>query len=384
MTEQFLDLSRIDFWLACIVAILALAPFTQEASRKWVWAGLNLSFVVLLLGWQALNVVLGVVAANLILRAVHGSRHRMAFSLLAGSCVGGLFLLHKLPQLSEQTGFGSVNTILSVMGFSYITLRMVEVLRAVFEDRHAPPDLPSMLNYLTPFHMLAAGPIQAYDDFVQQPDVSSPLTQEKVLHALERIASGLFKKFVLAYLLAQLFLTNFESTGLYFFLEMQVFFLWLFLDFSAYSDIAVGVGALMGVATPENFNRPYAARNVIDFWERWHISLSLFIRRNVFIPVQIALTRRTGGLNPLICASLAFAIAFVLCGLWHGLSVNFLLWGLIHAAGLIVVNLYRHVLKRRLSRARLRRYMSNRWIGVASRVATYEFVALSLVVLFYP
>ena len=84
---------------------------------------------------------------------------------------------------------------------------------------------------------------------------------------------------------------------------MQLNYLWLYLDFSAYSDIAVGVGRLMGVATPENFNRPYLARNMIDFWERWHISLSLFIRRNMFIPIQLALMRRTDGRRPLLVAS---------------------------------------------------------------------------------
>ncbi len=72
------------------------------------------------------------------------------------------------------------------------------------------------------------------------------------------------------------------------------FYLWLYLDFSAYSDITVGAGRLMGVATPENFNRPYVARNLVDFWDRWHISLSRFIYRNVFTPVQLFLLRRAG------------------------------------------------------------------------------------------
>ena len=97
----------------------------------------------------------------------------------------------------------------------------------------------------------------------------------------------MFKKFVLANALEAAFLTAFRARGPYFFLEVQLNYLWLFLDFSAYSDIAVGIGGLLGVATPENFNRPYLARNSIDFWERWHISLSQFIRRNLFIPIQV-------------------------------------------------------------------------------------------------
>ena len=138
------------------------------------------------------------------------------------------------------------------------------------------------------------------------------------------------------------------------------------------------------MATPENFNRPYLARNATDFWERWHISLSMFIRRNIFIPIQLYLARRTDGRQPLLCASMAFTVAFVSCGLWHGLSINFLIWGAIHAAGVVVANLYGHALKRRLGRKGVKQYLANRWIGLGSRFATYQFVALSLVVLFRP
>ena len=122
--------------------------------------------------------------------------------------------------------------------------------------------------------MLAAGPIQSYDDFAAQPALPSALRPVEALAAFERIAAGLFKKYVVANLVLQLFLTDYRSAGPYVLLEAQLTYIWLYLDFSAYSDMAVGVGRLLGVATPENFNRPYLARNVIDFWERWHISLS--------------------------------------------------------------------------------------------------------------
>ncbi len=132
------------------------------------------------------------------------------------------------------------------------------------------------------------------------------------MYAFDRIASGLFKKYVLANLIKRLFLTDYRSAGLYVLLEVQLTFIWLYLDFSAYSDVAVGVGRLMGVATPENFNRPYLARNIIEFWERWHISLSQFIRRNIFIPdpacftaVDRRPTAAAGGQHGIQCVILA-------------------------------------------------------------------------------
>jgi D-alanyl-lipoteichoic acid acyltransferase DltB (MBOAT superfamily) len=162
-------------------------------------------------------------------------------------------------------------------------------------------------------------------------------------------------------------------------LDVQWHYLWLYLDFSAYSDIAVGIGRLLGVATPENFSRPYLARNLIDFWERWHISLSQFIRRDLFIPIQLALVRRTGGRYPLAIASFAFAVSFVLCGLWHSISLTWLAWGGVHAAGLIACNVYRHLLQRHLGRKGVHHYLANRWVHLLAIFLTFEFVAFSLV-----
>lgn len=383
MTEQLIDLTQLDFWLACLAGLLVVAPLTRSAPRKWAAAAINLGFITWILREGAVGIVAAILVVHLLLRAVAGPR-RTLFAAMASLGLAGLFVLHKLPWLSGRAGLDALGAGLSVIGFSYVALRMVEVIRAVFEQRHPAPDLPSTVNYLLPFHMLAAGPIQSYDEFCAAPAVPAALTREDALSAVERIATGLFKKFVLAFLIQQLFLSDFQTGGLYFLVEVQFFFLWLYLDFSAYSDIAVGVGRLMGISTPENFDQPYLARSAIDFWERWHITLSMFIRRNIFIPIQLALARRNDGRRPLLSASIAFTIAFVLCGLWHGLTLNFLLWGAFHAFGLVVANLYRHFLRKRLGARGVKEYLADPRMRWVARAVTYEFVAFSLVLLFYP
>ena len=383
MTGQFIDLTQIEFWLVCLVGVLVLAPLAHAAARRFVWAAVNLSFVALILGWNAVGIGASIAVFYVLIQGVAG-RPRLMFSVICAAAISALFLLHKLPFISTNIGMEPLSGVLPVIGFSYIALRMVELLRAVFEGRHPPPDLASTVNYLLPFHMLAAGPIQAYDEFVCQPAIPKPLSHRDVLGAAERIAMGLFKKFVLAYAIQKTLLTNFEADGLYFFLEVQVFFLWLYLDFSAYSDLAVGIGRLLGVATPENFDRPYLARNAIDFWNRWHISLAQFIRRNIFIPIQLHMARKTGGRHALLVASFSFTIAFILCGLWHGLTINFLLWGAIHALALVIANLWRAYLKKRLGTQGVKRYLADRRIKFLAQVVTYEYVAFSLVVLFIP
>lgn len=111
---------------------------------------------------------------------------------------------------------------------------------------------------------MAAGPIARYEEL--ESSDRSPVTQEDLLVGMDRISTGLFKKFVLAGALQRVFLTGYEQPGPWYgFLEIQVSYLWLYLDFSGYSDIAVGVGRLLGFQVPENFRNPLPSRNLIDF-----------------------------------------------------------------------------------------------------------------------
>src|SRR5487761_627378 len=421
MDRTAIDFYKPGFWCVLAVAVLVLVPITSPGVRKWAWAAINLSFLGLLLGlpdpWRVWELIerrairdaaallctsdlaltcAGVLAAWLVLKAVQWRRLGIWPLVLGGLAVFVLFLIHKLSseslydsdrsrELLEAIQLPSLRvqplkTVLVAIGFSYVALRLVEVLRLVHEGRHPAPDLPSTINYLLPFHMLAAGPIQGYADFVAQPAVPPPLSASEALGGVERIARGLFKKYVLAAMVHDALLTDFLAPLPYLGIETMLFYLRVYLDFSGYSDITVGAGKLMGVATPENFNRPYAARNLIDFWDRWHMSLSRFIYRNLFVPVQLALLRRAGPQAALRCAAVAFTVSFLLCGLWHELNVRWLLWGALHAGGLVTVNGYRAWLQKRLSRESLNRYRASRVIRVLAVVLTQAFVAATLVV----
>jgi D-alanyl-lipoteichoic acid acyltransferase DltB (MBOAT superfamily) len=228
--------------------------------------------------------------------------------------------------------------------------------------------------------MLAAGPIAAFEDHSRKPFEHVPLRKDRVIDGLELIARGLFNKFVICYILDQVFLQDFQSTGPAFILEMLVFTFWSYLDFSAYSMIALGIGYLAGVPTPINFRNPFAGRNLIDFWDRWHISLSTFVKNNVFMPIYITLMRRPGPSRPLLYASVATMVSFVLVGLWHGLSLGWFLWGFLHAIGLVIVRYYGHFLQTRLSPSSLKRYRQSVGVRAVATVITYAYITFA----FYP
>jgi alginate O-acetyltransferase complex protein AlgI len=105
----------------------------------------------------------------------------------------------------------------------------------------------------------------------------------------------------------------------------------ILLDFSGYSDMAIGFARMMGIRLPENFNWPYLAANIVEFWRRWHISLSTWIRDYLYIPLG-------GSRQGLSRKMLNAFIAMALCGLWHGASWNFVIWGLYHGLGLAIAN----------------------------------------------
>jgi alginate O-acetyltransferase complex protein AlgI len=305
--------------------------------------------------------------------------------VLGGAIVLALFLMHKLAAPGHDIAVRSpITRLLAAVGFSYVALRSVELLRAGADRAVSPAGWLETVSYLFPFHMLAAGPIQSWAEFQRQHGSAEPLSARDSLGAVDRIVHGLFKKFVLARVVELTLLTRFTAPWPYQLIEVQAYYLWVYLDFSAYSDLAVGAGRLLGVATPENFNHPLGARNIIAFWERWHISLTSFVRRNCFIPLQLSMMRRTHGAHPMLIASFAFAVSFLLVGLWHGVSLRFLLWGAMHAAALILCNLYQRALVARVGRKGVAIYLENPVYRVLATAVTFEFVAFSLAFIVHP
>lgn len=371
-----------------MIGVLALRLSPNSVSKRVSFFIVNLLFLAFLFA------PLPIIAFGIVFFVLNIAKDRLYVLLTTILVV--LFVAHKRPDLVQSiqsslpTVFDAVhieflNPILGMLGLSYLVLRVIELAVAVFEKRHPAPGIVDAVNYLIPFHMIAMGPIQSFDDFNREKDVvTAPLSFDEALQAVERIARGLFKKFVVAYFIDSLLLTGFQSDGWYLFFEIQVFAFWIYLDFSAYMDVVIGVGKLMGISTPENFNRPYLSRNITVFWERWHITLSMFIRRNIFIPIQLYVARKARGKNSLLPASLAYIVSFVLCGMWHGLTWKFFLWGLLHALALVLCNAYRTVLKSTLTADQLKKYNNSFAIRSVATIITFEFVALSFYVAFFP
>jgi alginate O-acetyltransferase complex protein AlgI len=214
------------------------------------------------------------------------------------------------------------------LGISFYTFHGISYVVDVWRGKVAPcRSLRDFLCYSTLFPQLVAGPIVRYSEVAGQ-FVQRRVGREDLVEGARRFIVGLGKKVLIANQVAVLAdaifaLPEAGRSAAAAWVGVTAYALQIFFDFSGYSDMAVGLGRMFGFRFPENFNHPYAAGSMRDFWRRWHMTLSRFFRDYLYIPLG---GNRHGALR----TALNLLTVFALCGLWHGASWNFLAWGLFH------------------------------------------------------
>lgn len=241
-----------------------------------------------------------------------------------------------LPDIANYLGLYNMKSNSAIpIGISFITFRLIHYLIESNRGNLPEHNFFDFLSWAFLFSIWTAGPIQRFDHFKN--NYKSNFDSDDFLQGLSRIVQGLIKKFVISMqLLPLLFgdlntstaviskldgITTFE---LWYFLIVK--FLILYMDFSAYSDIAIGTARLFGIVIMENFNFPILAQNITNYWKRWHMTLANWCQTYVYMPI-IGHTR-----NP----RLAVYCTFFTMGLWHAGSWHWIFWGLYHATGIII------------------------------------------------
>ncbi|MBI1860730.1 MAG: hypothetical protein HYR96_07425 [Deltaproteobacteria bacterium] len=264
---------------------------------------------------------------------------------------------------------------LFLVGISFLAFRLSF---AALEVRNGTATFPSFAAYIS-FALFAptlnVGPISPLTTF-QSP---LPQTQGLATQAVIRVLVGLAKFLVLAPLMDQIsFQKVYSENAIHPPIDLAVAciatYLKIVLSFSGFCDIAIGTAGLLGIRVKENFNQPFAARNIKDFWNRQHITLSEYMQTIVFLPLTKTLIHRLGPQSAHWAIILGITVVFSLIGLWHGLGWNFFLFGLTHAAGVTFNYLYGLGLKS-LPRERLRAYQRSRTVHAVAVLLTFLFVS---------
>lgn len=338
------------------------------------------------------SVLLGVgvvsVSRTFPLRTANPDIYRRLAWLLIGVIVLVLVVLKTPPvarylnALTSGTTFTEV-TPLVWLGISYVAFRLIALLRD-FQYGRLPEEgyaLRDVMTYVLFFPAYTAGPIDRSQRFIPELHTAQPLNAVRLVDGSMRIAVGVFKKFVVADSLALLsmeptLIDRTESTlGLWLLLYIYAF--QIYFDFSGYSDVAIGLGKLYGLTLPENFDRPYLAPNIQQFWNRWHITLSLWFRGYYFTPLSRAMIRlKLPRYTDVFFAQLS---TMVLIGLWHGVTANFVLWGAWHGIGLFAYKVIADYTRRWHRNLTQQRPAIRRVFLVGSILLTFHFVVLGWV-----
>lgn len=278
--------------------LIAWAQAGKRGSHRWMWLGIGVSLLLL-----------------------------CAFKFIVAYGESGLLQIG-LP----EPWAGPVGKLAVPIGLSYVTFQVISYLVDVQRSRiPAEQNFWDLAVYLLFFPKLVSGPLVRYQAFKEELARLSPTTDD-IAQGMRRLLAGFIKRTLIANqvgLMADA-VFNLPDPNLaphFAWLGLLAYAIQIYFDFAGYTDMAIGLGLMLGIRLPENFNYPYIAQSLSDFWRRWHMSLTAWFREYVFFPLERRRLKWAG-------QQLNIVIVFLLTGLWHGFKPTFIAWGLL--SGLVL------------------------------------------------
>lgn len=375
-------LNSLEFLATAFAAVLLL-PLLRHGWRVAVFLAVNLVFAFSYWGPTALPLGLGYVLLGYVLAKCVRGRGSWALALsLAALAAPLIFLRGAGPDPDEERL--AFATLVAFAGLSFLFFKMAHVV--IDSAGGAIDRLPfdRYVNYCLNFTTLLLGPIQRYQDFEAQWEGRTPPLPDDIeprLDAMNRILRGLVKAFALAPWLApyimqpELPIEVMTPAELLF--RCYAFYLFLYLDFSGYCDVMIGVGTLMGIRPPENFHLPFASRNVSAYWLRVHRSLTLWLTDYIFTPLYRFGLSRGAGRFAFATLAMSLMVTMLVAGVWHGPTMNFVFFGLVHGLALVVMHGYDALMSRWIGKARFRKLSEAPLVTGLAVLITFNFTSLA-------
>jgi alginate O-acetyltransferase complex protein AlgI len=366
-------------WMAALVLILA--------STRYLLAGpLLTASTPPRLEWVVAAILLVAALAALMGRVRFGWTHWVGLVTLIvllatlKSPEASLWLARTLRLANGQSAETASSFDIRWLGISYIIFRILHTLRERQSGGLPVVSLREYVTYIFFYPALTAGPIDRLERFTKDLRDSLQLAQDDWIFVTQRIGLGLFKKFILADSLALMALNaqnadKVLSSG-WAWILLYAYTLQIFLDFSGYTDIAIGLARMVGIRLPENFNQPYLRPNLTQFWNNWHMTLTQWFRAYLFNPLTRALRSRQFPIWSVILITQLTTMTLI--GLWHGVTVNFVIWGLWHGLGLFVHNRWQDAFRARVAEWTTTPIRQNA-LNALGVFLTFHYVALSWV-----
>ncbi|MBW6513441.1 MAG: MBOAT family protein [Candidatus Syntrophosphaera sp.] len=375
------------FFLFFFIAVMLFYPLVVSRVRVRTWYLLIFSlyfyyktsggFVLMLLVTAGINFLFGGLIAREKNKAARSAL--LWINVLWNLGFMGYFKYTNFVIATLNQVFGGslpLQDIILPVGISFFTFQAMSYTLDIYFGKLKPVrNFADFAFFVSIFPQLVAGPILRASWFIPQINKKLSLSQEQISKALILICAGLIKKGVIADYISINFVDRvFDNPALFSGVENLIavygYGLQIYCDFSGYSDIAIGLATLLGFKIPPNFNSPYRAASITDFWRRWHISLSSWLRDYLYIPLG---GNRKGRFRTYV----NLMATMLLGGLWHGASWNFVFWGGLHGAALALDKLIQTTIGRRSAASMLKNPDPSPLSRVLGLVLTFNFVSFA-------
>jgi len=329
-----------------VLALVVLVYYMLPARTRWGLLLLASYVFYFLIGSWSIILLLLITLVNyslglLLVRNETNSKEKLLISGILINLAMLFFFKYFtgiLADTSALTAFlnSTGGRIVAPVGLSFFTLQNISYLVDVSKGLLLPERNIGLFGLYTAFFpKIMAGPIERARNLLPQFKALPGFDRQQLYTAVPLILIGLFKKVVIADRLAlyvdKLFNEGSQHAGAPVWTGLVFLSFQIYLDFSGYTDLALGVASLFGVRLTQNFKRPYFAENIVEFWNRWHLSFSTWLRDYIFFPLRRYFTRLTGNGSGLIALVIPPLITMLASGIWHGTGWTFLIWGLYHA-----------------------------------------------------
>lgn len=337
----------LNFWIALII-LFAIYCFIPAKTRKHVLLLFSIIFVASISTYALITLSIATVITYLSGIFIEKFESKISRKIAISTLVIYFFIILGLKNVPFIIDLFSINTLKSTIlnsivlpvGFSFYIFSAISYIEDVYNRKEkAENDFISFALFMSFFAKFVSGPIERKGTFISQLnslEEYNPRNIEKIERSLSYIIWGLFLKLVVAERLALIVndaYSNVEHYDSIWLILVAIFYSFqIYSDFAGYTNIAIGCGSLFGIELTDNFNAPYLALNISDFWRRWHISLSSWLKDYIYIPLG-------GNRKGLFRKNINTLIVFLLCGIWHGNGFSFIVWGLLHGAFSIIDSL---------------------------------------------
>jgi membrane protein involved in D-alanine export len=285
-----------------------------------------------------------------------------------------------LPVISSKVaGVTQYSSYIGFIGLSYLNFKIIQMIIEIYDGRITKINFITCIYFIIFFPTLSSGPIDRWKRFEENLDTKlekKEYINDYLIIGFKKIFMGITYKFVLAYLIDTYWLLKIPAdiTILNSINYMYAYTLYLFFDFAGYSLFAVGSSYIFGIKVPENFNKPFLSKDMKEFWTRWHISLSRWFGDYIFSRFVLNSMRKKRFKNRFVASHVAQLITMFIMGLWHGLTVYYIIYGVYQGIALILTDIYQRKSKF------YKKHKKETWFNLIQIAITFHIVCFGMLI----